>query len=64
MELRNFKPFKSAVNRWNYTSTPAARRRELSATLMPHIQSLHGMWIYPYGLEASKNDVYSEAREG
>jgi hypothetical protein len=29
---------------------------------MPHIQSLHDIWIYPCGLEASKSDVYSKAK--
>jgi hypothetical protein len=50
-------------NRWNCAGTSAARDGPLSPTPVPHIQSLHGLWIYPYGLEASKGDVYSKARE-
>jgi hypothetical protein len=26
---------------------------------MPHIQGLHGIWVYTQGLEASKGDVYT-----
>jgi hypothetical protein len=28
---------------------------------MSHIQSLHGTWVYPYGLEASKSDFFPKS---
>jgi hypothetical protein len=60
MGIQKIKALKSAGK---YGIVPAATCRILSTTPMPHIQSLHGIWIYSYGLEASKSYVYSKARE-
>jgi hypothetical protein len=35
----------------------------LRTTPVLHIQSLHGIWIYPNGLETSMSDVYYKDQE-
>jgi hypothetical protein len=57
--LSTFKPYKSAGTD---EIVPALLQQGVEH-LIPHIQSLHGIWIYSSGVEASYSDNYSEARE-